>query len=120
MWQFLLGIVGSIIAMIIFHLFIKRSLPEKLSFKEYFDFSNVIFSLSILWYYFKRMVNHPLYNKIGIGLNALQLLFSGIYAFLGSLSLVLKGHSINYAMIPFILVMVVSINLFYQSVKLYK
>jgi len=85
-----------------------------------FDSSNLRFSLSILWYYFKRMVNHPLYNKIGIGLNALQLLFGSIYALLGSLSLVLKGHSINYAMIPFILMMAVSINLFYQSTKLYQ
>lgn len=120
MWEFLLGVIGSIIAMIIFHLFIKRSLPDKVNLKEYFDFSNILFLGSILWYYFKRMVKHPLYNKIGISINALQLLVSAIYGFLGSLSLVLKGHSINYAMIPFIIIMAVSINLFYQSVKLYR
>lgn len=112
MWDFLwkVAIIVGIIAGVIT---INKAI-------KVYDFTRIKSLLSILGDNIKRITNHPLYNKIGIGLNALQLLFGSIYALLGSLSLVLKGHSINYAMIPFILMMAVSINLFYQSTKLYQ
>ena len=77
-------------------------------------------SLNELHNNFLHMVRHPLYNRIGIGINALQLLVSSFYGALIFASLLFKGHSIIYASIPLIILLGVSINLFYQSIKLYK
>jgi len=84
------------------------------------DFAKVQKIGDQLYVNLKRLVNHPLYNKIGIGVNALLLLVSFIYAAFGFALLVLKGHSILYASIPLIILASVSINLFYQSIKLYR
>ena len=72
------------------------------------------------WDFVKTIANHPFYNKLGIGVNALFLLTCSLYgAFLFAVK-INEGHSISLLLILLTIFMAASINFFYQSIKLYK
>ncbi len=66
------------------------------------------------------VANHPFYDKIGIFINALFLLVCCTYATLLFAQKLEEGHSVLVLLVCLIIFLGASINLFYQSVKLYK
>ena len=66
------------------------------------------------------IAQQSLYNKIGIGLSALLLFFSCIYTLIIFAIALSKGFSVAYSLTVLSLFLIASINLFYQSLKLYK
>lgn len=85
-----------------------------------FDSSKLKPFLSKCYNKFKAFVNHPLYGKVAISVNALFLLTCCIYACLLFDSLNNKGINPILSLALLSVFLIASINFFYQNIKLHQ
>ena len=111
MWSLII----SIVAMIIFHVFIKPHLPKRIDYKKY---------LSIVKQPLKKLGNtiadiamHPWFTRSFFGLCTLLTFLGILQAMLMFAIIRAKGYSDMTAILTCGVLIVLALNFFYQSVK---
>lgn len=118
MWEFLLRIIGSIIAWLICHLFLRHYLPNRLKFN--FIASKIRFLFRCIDNRVRHVIEHPYFKTSWIALLIAYMICSLAISCMGYTMVVARGENAIIALYKPILVMTCAYIGYYFNYKLMK